>query len=216
VNEKEKYIRDVLRYTYASPQERARIEADLQAHLDEALENLPPGESVTTVIARMGSPEEVAAEFMAGVTLRYASFWRRLAAFVIDMALCIVVVFPITVLAVVLSNQVPERDPQGTELVLAGVLLAIVFGIGFAVVGLFVFYFPILEGRFGRTVGKRLLGLRVIKEIGTPVGFKEAFLRRLSFYFDFFALDALFILFTARRQRALDIIARTVVIREPK
>lgn len=47
-----------------------------------------------------------------------------------------------------------------------------------------------------------------------PIGYREAFLRRLSFYFDFIVLDALFIPFTAKRQRAFDIIARTVVIQE--
>ncbi len=82
--------------------------------------------------------------------------------------------------------------------------------------GIFLLYFPILEGRFGQTLGKRLLRLHVLKETGLPIGYKEAFLRRLSFYFDFIAVDALFIPFTRKRQRAFDIIARTVVVREPE
>ena len=64
------------------------------------------------------------------------------------------------------------------------------------------------------TVVKRLLGLRVLKETGLPIGYKEAFLRRLSLYLEIIAVDALFILFTARRQRAFDIVARTIVIHE--
>jgi uncharacterized RDD family membrane protein YckC len=36
----------------------------------------------------------------------------------------------------------------------------------------------------------------------------------LSFYFDILPFDALFILFTEKRQRGFDIIARTVVIKE--
>jgi uncharacterized RDD family membrane protein YckC len=205
-------VRDVLRNTQAPPHERARIEADLRAHLQEALAAVPDG-SVETVIARMGSPGEVAAEFMAGVTLHYAGFWRRLAAFAIDTALSVAVVVPLAVLAVVLSNLVP-REPQGVDYVVGAILIILVFGAGFAIVGMFLLYFPILEGRFGQTAGKRLLGLRVIKETGAPIGFKEAFLRRVPLYFDIIYLDALFIPFTAKRQRAFDIIARTVVIRE--
>ena len=75
-------------------------------------------------------------------------------------------------------------------------------------------YFPILEGRFGQTLGKRLLGIRVLHESGLPIGFKEAILRRLPFYFDFWPIDGLFVLFTAKKQRAFDIVARTVVVRE--
>ena len=70
------------------------------------------------------------------------------------------------------------------------------------------------KGRYGQTAGKRWLGLHVVKENGAPIGFKEAFLRRLSFYFDFLVVDAIFIFFTAKRQRAFDMIARTVVIQD--
>jgi len=210
MNEVERYIRSVLRNIQAAPHERARIEADLRAHVQEAIE---AGGSPAEVLARMGTPEEVAEEFMAGVTLHYAGFWRRLVAFVIDTTLCMAVALPLGVLGVVLSNLVPQ-EPQGADYVIGAVLITLVLCTGFVVAGAFLLYFPILEGRFGQTAGKRLLGLRVIKETGAPIGYKEAFLRRLSYYFDFIIPDALFIPFTAKRQRAFDIIARTVVIQE--
>jgi uncharacterized RDD family membrane protein YckC len=187
-NVTEKYVREVLHHVHAPAHERARIETDLRAHLQDALERRPAGESMLAVIARMGSPEEVAAAFMAGLRLEYAGFWRRL---------------------------VPERDPQGAEALLGGLLILLIVGIALAVAGILLFYFPLLEGRFGQTPGKRLLGLRVVKESGTAIGYKEAFMRRLSFYFEFVALDALFIPFTDKRQRAMDIVAKTVVIRDP-
>jgi uncharacterized RDD family membrane protein YckC len=82
-------------------------------------------------------------------------------------------------------------------------------------VGGILLYFPILEGRFGQTVGKRTLGLRVLKENGLPIGYKEAFLRRISYYLEGgLVIDALFIPCTQKRQRAFDIVARTIVIRE--
>jgi uncharacterized RDD family membrane protein YckC len=214
-NVTEKYVREVLHHVHAPAHERARIETDLRAHLQDALEGRPAGESMLAVIARMGSPEEVAAAFMAGLRLEYAGFWRRLVAFAVDLAVEFAIVSPLVVVGVVLSNLVPERDPQGAEALLGGLLILLIVGIALAVAGILLFYFPLLEGRFGQTPGKRLLGLRVVKESGTAIGYKEAFMRRLSFYFEFVALDALFIPFTDKRQRAMDIVAKTVVIRDP-
>ena len=57
--------------------------------------------------------------------------------------------------------------------------------------------------------------IRVLRETGAPIGLGQAFVRRLSMYFDMLWIDALFIPFTDKRQRALDIVAKTVVAREP-
>jgi len=118
-------------------------------------------------------------------------------------------------LGIALANLVPH-EPRGWDYALGAALIAAVIGCGLAAVGVIILYFPIQEARFGQTVGKRLCGLRVLRENGLPIGYREAFLRRLSFYFDVLVVDALFIPFTAKRQRAFDIVARTVVIREPQ
>ncbi len=212
MNEIDRYIQDVLHNIWAPPRERQRVEGDLRAHLQEALDS---GEPPKTIIARMGSPIEVAAEFMSQVSLPYASFGSRLAAFGIDMALIIAMAGVLAVLCIVLSNWVP-REPRGGDYVLGALLIGLIVGCGGAAVGTMLLYFPILEALFGQTVGKRLLALRVLHETGRPPGYKEAFLRRLSFYFDMIAVDALFILFTAKRQRAFDMIAATVVIQEKR
>jgi uncharacterized RDD family membrane protein YckC len=86
---------------------------------------------------------------------------------------------------------------------------------GLAALGLGICYFPLLEARFGKTIGKHLLAIRVVREAGTPISLGQAFLRRLSFYFEMLLADALFIPFTPARQRALDMLARTAVVREP-
>ena len=211
MNEIDRYMRDVLHNIQAPPHERRRIEIDLRAHLEEALKE---GESAEQVIACMGSPIEVALEFMSHRTLRYASFWRRLVAFAIDMVLILLVAAILAALGVASSNQVP-REPQRWGYVVGAALIAVAAGCALTAVGGILLYFPILEARFGQTLGKRLLGLRVRKETGLPIGYKEAFLRRLPFYFELIVVDALFIPFTARRQRAFDIVARTVVIHEP-
>ena len=92
--------------------------------------------------------------------------------------------------------------------------IGVALGVAMWALGVGLLYFPLLEGRYGQTAGKRLLELRVLKESGLPIGYKEAFLRWLPYYFEMLPVDALFILFTARRQRAFDIVARTVVVRE--
>ena len=84
MNEVDRYLAVVLRNIHASAGERQRIETDLRAHF-EAAEGA--GETVESVIARMGSPVEVAVEFMSQLELPYASFWRRLVAFVIDLGM---------------------------------------------------------------------------------------------------------------------------------
>jgi uncharacterized RDD family membrane protein YckC len=210
MNTTDRYIQKVVRNIYAPAPEKARIEADLRAHFQEALET---GETFEAMAARMGDPVEVAAGFMAEIPLVYAGFGRRLAAFMIDMALMILVVFGTWVLWVVLSDLVPQ-EPQGLEYILGGLLIAVLIGSALFAIGLLIFYFPLLEGRFGQTLGKRLLGLRVLKESGLPAGYREAFLRRISYYFEVILLDALFIPFTPKRQRAFDIVARTVVVIE--
>jgi uncharacterized RDD family membrane protein YckC len=210
MNEVERYIREVLRNISAPPQERQRIEADLRAHLEESLAT---GEPAKEIIARMGSPTEIATVFMAQVSLRYAGFWWRLAAYGIDLAIIFVVASILAILAIVLVSFVP-RSPVGLDWIVGGALLALLVSAVLGIIGVIVLYFPILEARFGQTAGKHLLSLRVLKENGLPIGYKEAFLRRLSFYFRMLPVDALFIPFTAKRQRAFDLVARTIVIRE--
>ncbi len=210
MNEVERYIREVLRNIAAPSQERQRIEADLRAHLEESLAT---GEPPKEIIARMGSPTEVAAEFMAQVPLRYAGFWWRLVAYGIDLVILMLIGGVLAILAIVFVSLVP-RNPVGLDWVVGGVLIALLVSAVLGIIGLILLYFPILEARFGQTAGKHLLGLRVLKEDGLPIGHKEAFLRRLSYYFDILPMDALFIPFTAKRQRAFDLVARTIVIRE--
>jgi uncharacterized RDD family membrane protein YckC len=148
---------------------------------------------------------------MSEMALQYAGFLPRAAAFVIDMVIVLSIMAAMIGLGAMISNIVPP-DPEGVETVIGGVLIGIAGVFAISAVGLMLLFFPILEGRFGQTPGKRLLNLRVLKENGLPIGYKEALLRRLSFYFDFFLPDALFIPFTQKKQRALDIVARTIVV----
>lgn len=80
-------------------------------------------------------------------------------------------------------------------------------------------YFVICEMCFGgRTVGKMLLGLRVIRVGGGPVGFWSSLLRNVLRFVDFlpsvYLVGCILILTTERNQRLGDLAGSTLVIRE--
>jgi uncharacterized RDD family membrane protein YckC len=70
----------------------------------------------------------------------------------------------------------------------------------------------------GRTPGKRVTGLRVIRSGGRPVGFTASAIRNLVRLVDFlpfsYAVGILFVLFTRNNQRLGDLAADTLVVRE--
>jgi uncharacterized RDD family membrane protein YckC len=92
----------------------------------------------------------------------------------------------------------------------------VAIALGFLAVAVWLLYFPLQEGRSGKTIGKRLAGIHVLKEDGMPVGYKEATIRRISYYLGgaVFMIDALFIPFTDLHQRGFDIIAKTIVVQD--
>ena len=208
MNSLERYLAEVMDRIQAPPREVGRIKSDLRNHLQDLADELGEDLSRETLIARMGSPEEVAREFMSNITLDYAGFMIRTFAFLIDMAACIAAAGLLALPAVGLS-RLSASDLAGPLLILVIPALAMIL----AAVGLMFLYFPILEGRYGTTLGKHLLNLHVVRESGAPIGYKEAFLRRIPYYFEFLVIDVIFIFFTRKNQRAFDLIAETVVIR---
>src|SRR5437016_8674043 len=90
----------------------------------------------------------------------------------------------------------------------AAFLLLIAFG-----------YHPFFEEIWnGQTPGKRAFALRVIQTDGQPVGLGPVLLRNLLRPFDVLlvAMGAFLVLFTRRRQRLGDLVAGTIVVRQPK
>ena len=54
-----------------------------------------------------------------------------------------------------------------------------------------------------------MMGIRVVRESGARIGLGQSFLRQLPFFGGFFFIDALFALFTERRQRAFELLTKT-------
>lgn len=207
----DRYIHNVLRRVWVPEERRAGLEADLRDHFARARE---AGEAPATVTARLGDPADVAAELMAGVHLPYAGFWRRTFAFLADIGLLVASSIPLLLIPLFLVPAL-EAMNGSDEVTFASLLVVAGFVLlGLAYTGLGLLYFPVLEKRFGKTPGKHLLGLRVRDEDGGEISWGQAFLRRLSLYFEFLVLDALFVPFTKRKQRAFDLVSDTVVLRE--
>jgi len=222
---RESYLADVARNITAHPEHKTQFLSDLRVHFEDGK---AAGETDVTVIDRLGQAEDVAAEFMANTKISLAGFWERTLAFLIDMSVCIYAMLFMFGLIIGVPYMMINRARSVAFLTslhdiatldMLGSLSPIFIPLGILVLlgtmALFLLYFPILEAQFGQTLGKRLIGLRVLKEKRTAIGMKEAFIRRLSYFVDILVLDALFIPFTEKKQRAFDIVAKTIVVKDP-
>ena len=95
-----------------------------------------------------------------------------------------------------------------------GVLVLLTFTLAWS-------YFVLLEWLWqGQTLGKRLYGLRVIRDDGAPAGFVAVLVRNLIRIVDFlpafYGVGLLAIIVTSRSQRLGDIAAGTYVVRAPR
>ncbi len=114
-------------------------------------------------------------------------------------------------------------------LLIDGIILGIVVGIieallirvspalaGGLVAIITVAYFFILEATQGATLGKRVLGLRIVRMDGSPIGWSESIIRNLLRIVDGlfgYLVGAIIIWNSPLKQRLGDKVAQTVVIR---
>ena len=72
----------------------------------------------------------------------------------------------------------------------------------------------------GRSIGKRMMGLRVVDGRGLPITFQQSFIRNICRAFDalpvFYGVGGLFCLFDPLQRRGGDLLADTLVIRDRK
>ena len=133
----------------------------------------------------------------------------RIVAALLDLALLVVgLVLVSIVIALVALRGAGESTAQ--------TVFSVVF---FAAI----FAYPILFETFmrGRTPGKAALGLRVVTVHGAPITLREAVLRAMGGVVDRLLppggiTGVLFVLGTPRHQRVGDLIAGTIVIRDPR
>lgn len=141
-----------------------------------------------------------------GVT--FAHWGKRVGATVIDSLILLAAYIPALIGAGLASD--PGTAGMGTVLTLIGLVLYI---------GVFVWNVCIKQGSTGYTVGKGVMGIKLVKaETGLPIGGGMSFVRQLAHILDGLPcyLGFLWPLWDANRQTFADKIIGTYVIDQPK
>lgn len=173
---------------------------DLRLHIEAAVE---AGADEAEALARLGPPSEVASSLLEDYRPTLAPISRRVVAFLVDLGIG---------WALLWASMATMGLGTGGEVLAIDRVAWLWWGWLLAAALLALLYFPWFEATHGQTPGKMLVGLHVVRPDGGRVSWKEAVIRRLPLFFEFFLLDALFAPFTERKQRAFDIVAGTVVV----
>jgi len=173
---------------------RARIALELRATIAERVER---GQPIEAVLAQLGPPDAFAESYLAAEPLIAASFWSRAGAKIVDFLLLVVIAATMAAAAFFALREYAFW---------ALPFLFALIGFGFPLYGVFSEYFT------DQTVGKRLFGLRVVRESGARISLGQAFVRQLPQFLQVFWIDVMFALFTDRSQRAFELLSRTRVV----
>lgn len=156
------------------------------------------------------------------VELTLAGIGSRVLAAVIDSLIQLVILVALMIIVFAAGPDIGDTgaspDSPADFRGFVFVLLA-VFNL-FAFLLLF-FYYVFFETFWsGRSPGKRAAGLRVVRATGSPVGLRASLVRNLVRIIDVlptaYLIGIVSVLATKRNQRLGDLVAGTVVIREPR
>lgn len=145
----------------------------------------------------------------------YGGFWRRFVAISIDLFILVTIGFAMLVLGSVafglgISPENMAADPE--SLMALGMKVVVMFQtLSFL---LNMAYFTWFHGTTGQTPGKRLMGLRVVRDTGESMTFGTAFLRWVGYIISLMPMFMGFLWagVDRRKQAWHDKIAGTVVI----
>ncbi len=133
--------------------------------------------------------EELTSETMPIIDLNYQGLSRRSIAVIIDGS----VIFGLA--------YVTGLNPLGTLMFMV-----------------YIGYFIIFEALYGKTIGKHLLGLRVITKDGEPIDSRTSIVRNVLRIVDvlplFYLIGAILVTRSEKKQRLGDRVANTVVQKE--
>jgi uncharacterized RDD family membrane protein YckC len=149
------------------------------------------------------------------VTQVYGGFWRRLFAFMLDnviIYLLALTVFLIGMFCLGASSGLQGIRSGGGHMMAAILRIVILFNILYMFMCLA--YFTYFIGICGKTPGKMVFGLKVMRVTGEPLTFGTAFLRWIGYFLSSLPLNLgfIWIAFDERKQGFHDKIAGTVVI----
>ena len=193
----DEYVNRVLDMMPNTTPSRSQIATELRGHIAERLEH---GQTVDEVLRQLGDPATLADAYLSAEPLVSAPFAARAAAKIVDTLCLLAVMCP---LAWLLSRLVPPE--------FRSVVMILTVAAGGSIV--FEVYTMIAERRYSQTLGKRLLGLRVVRETGARISVGQAFVRQLPALLQVYWIDVLFALFTDKSQRAFELLSKTRVVR---
>ena len=153
---------------------------------------------------------------------KFAGFWRRLIAYLIDSTITTIVffvLFMIAIMAFFFGSMSGSNSGSFVDLIYPDITPLYMLAIWLFYGAVSIAYFTYFHGTTGRTPGKMLLGLQVISTEGAPISFGIAFLRAVGYLVSgaLFNLGFIWIAFDKKKQGWHDKIAGTVVIiREPE
>jgi uncharacterized RDD family membrane protein YckC len=104
------------------------------------------------------------------------------------------------------------QDPNAAVAGVSGLLVLLYLVLAVIVFG----YYIVMEAKMGGTIGKKAMGLRIVREDGSPISWKEAILRTLLRIVDglfYYLVGAIIIWNSPLKQRLGDKVAHTVVIK---
>jgi uncharacterized RDD family membrane protein YckC len=156
-----------------------------------------------------GWQQPVATQDQAWAGARLSGWWRRVAAFILDGIFTAIVSWVGWVLI--------ATGTEGLGITLVGIGIVVAF-----------FYYPLTMMREGapngQTLGKQILGIRVVRDDGQPVGFGFALLREFVIKYLLFAvggsilfgipwlLDVLWPLWDSQNRALHDMIVKSHVV----
>jgi len=197
------YINRVLDHLPRGTPMRAQIAMELRGNIAERLER---GQPVADVLQQLGDPTTLAESYLSAVPLVSASFLQRGLAKFIDVFMVVLTAMLFVGLPVWVAGHQEWPFLFGFGVVL--MVLAATFGFGL--------YTIVAEHWLGFTLGKRALGLRVVRESGAPIGLGQSIVRQLPMFLQVYWIDVLFALFTDKSQRAFELLSKTRVVSETR
>ena len=171
---------------------RDQIAMELRSHIAERLEH---GQPLDDVLRQFGDPRVLAESYLAAIPLQSVGFLRRALAKLIDFL--VIVAFVGGMAAFLWMVGPPELAWFLPPLCIISCLLGL-FG-----------YTIAAEHYAGQTVGKRVMGIHVVRESGARISLGQSAIRQLPLLGQIFFIDVLFVLFTDKKQRAFELITKT-------
>jgi uncharacterized RDD family membrane protein YckC len=194
------YINRVLAAMPAATPQRSQIAMELRGHIAERMQG---GQSADDVFRQLGDPVRLAESYLSAVPLASAPAGARTMAKILDFAL--VVVFT-GAAAGLFAGFLAQFVPFDFMLALAPLIVLVGGSFVFAI------YTIATEYASGATLGKRAMRLRVVQESGARISLGQAIVRQLPMFLQVYIIDALFALFTEKRQRAFELLSKTRVV----